>query len=77
MGSVPRGYTSCEDCGGSGKTVNGTRCTHCAGTGIVAVYEPSYAENHEKWVPEQRQFLGYLTNLPLTVNLPERNFEGL
>ena len=73
MGSVPL----CEDCRGSGKTVNRTPCPHCAGTGKVAVYESGYGENHEKWVPEQRQFLGYLTNLPLTANLPERDVEGV
>lgn len=76
MGSSPLGYTSCVDCRGSGRKDNGTPCLHCEGTGMVAVCEPDYPENQEKWTTGQRRFPRYLTDLPITVSLHGRDLEG-
>lgn len=78
MGLSPVGYTSCQDCRGRGRKDNGAPCPNCEGTGIVAVYpcEADYQERTERRVPERRRFPRYLTNLPITLNLPERVVEG-
>ncbi len=65
MASPPKVYFWCEDCRGSGKQSGGTPCPHCKGTGKVAT-----------WTTGRRQFLRYVTNIPITVSLPERDIEG-
>ena len=65
MASPPSVYFWCEDCGGSAKKSDGTPCPRCEGTGKVAV-----------WTTGRRRFLRHLTNLPITVSLPERDIEG-
>ena len=64
MPSPPKLYFWCADCGGSGKK-SGESCSRCEGTGRVAV-----------WATGRRQFLRYLTNLPITVSLREHDIEG-
>jgi len=73
---MPPGYTSCEDCRGRGRTDDGTPCPSCEGTGMVAVREPRNPANPEEWTTERRRFRRYLTDLPLTVSLGERDLEG-
>jgi len=65
MASPPKVYVCCEDCGGSGKNSDGTACPRCNGTGRMVV-----------WTTGRRRFLRYLTNLPITVGLPQREIEG-
>jgi len=77
MGSSPLGYTPCEDCRGSGRKDDGSACPNCEGTGMAAVREPRDPENPEEWTTgRQRRFRRYLTDLPLTVSLGERDLEG-
>jgi len=64
MASPPKLYFWCADCGGSGKK-SGDSCPRCNGTGRVAV-----------WATGRRQFLRYLTNLPITISVHERDVEG-
>ncbi len=75
MTSPPLGYPSCEDCLGSGKRDDGAPCPRCEGTG-TAVREPRGPENPERWTTGKRRFPRYLTNLPLTISLGERDLEG-
>ena len=76
MGSMPPGYTSCEDCRRRGTKDDGAPCPSCEGTGTVAVREPRDPANPEEWTTGKRRFRRYLTNLPLTVGLGERDLEG-
>lgn len=76
MDSPPLGYTSCEDCRGSGKNENGDPCAKCKGTRLVAVVEPEYPEDEKKLAARRRRFPRYVTDLPITVNRQEGDLEG-
>ena len=43
---------------------------------MAAVREPRDPANPEEWTTERRRFRRYLTNLPLTVSLGERDLDG-
>jgi len=67
MGTLPIGYTPCENCRGQGKTDDGAPCPSCHGTGLVAV----------KQGVERRRSPRYRISLPVAVrNREEGDLEG-
>jgi len=76
VGPPPLGYTSCEDCRGSGKNENGDPCPKCKGTRLVAVVEPEYAEDEKKRATGHRRFPRYVADLPITVTRQQSDLEG-
>lgn len=72
------GYTICEDCRGTGKKSDERSCTHCEGTGWVAVFrEPSVVSTPPVKSSERRRFPRYYTDLPVTLrDQQEQEFAG-
>jgi PilZ domain len=72
------GYTRCEECRGTGKKPDGTSCTICWGTGLVAVFQqPTVVSTPPVQSPKRRRFPRYYTDLPLSLrDQREQEFAG-
>lgn len=81
MHRKPIGRTSCELCGGTGKTRDDTPCATCKGTGLVPVFPeqsaPPTPVGQVGPSNRRRRFPRYYTDLPLTVrDQEEQEFAG-
>jgi hypothetical protein len=72
------GYTTCEDCRGTGKKSDETSCTKCGGAGWVAVFkETTILSGPPARSSERRRFPRYYTDLPVRLrNQQEQEFAG-
>jgi len=72
------GYARCEECRGNGKKPDGTSCTNCWGTGLVAVsQEPTAGDTPPVQSSNRRRFPRYDTDLPVRLrDQQEQEFAG-